>query len=83
MDFLSRGMTLVFVFCPEEAGSDRVTVCLLFDRVSFYTSVGCDVFLFNYRGYGRSGGRSSPAAINRDVKEARDREGMGGDGVCT
>ena len=38
-------------------------------RVSFYTSVGCDVFLFNYRGYARSGGRASPAAINKDVQE--------------
>lgn len=40
-------------------------------RVSFYTSVGCDVFLFNYRGYGRSGGNASPSVINRDVQEAR------------
>ncbi|CAN0538621.1 unnamed protein product, partial [Ectocarpus sp. 8 AP-2014] len=37
--------------------------------VSFYTSVGCDVFLFNYRGYGRSGGKASPANINKDVRE--------------
>ncbi|CAN0179894.1 unnamed protein product [Scytosiphon promiscuus] len=37
--------------------------------VSFYTSVGCDVFLFNYRGYGRSGGKASPESINRDVRE--------------
>lgn len=38
-------------------------------RVSFYTSVGCDVFLFNYRGYGRSGGSASPNTINKDVRE--------------
>lgn len=37
--------------------------------MSFYTSVGCDVFLFNYRGYGRSGGSASPGTINKDVQE--------------
>ncbi|CAM9401835.1 unnamed protein product, partial [Ectocarpus sp. 12 AP-2014] len=48
--------------------------------VSFYTSVGCDVFLFNYRGYGRSGGKASPANINKDVREVvtylRERVGV-------
>lgn len=39
------------------------------NRVSFYTSCGCDVFLFNYRGYGRSGGNASPGNINGDVRE--------------
>lgn len=43
-------------------------------RVSFYTSVGCDVFMFNYRGYGRSGGKASPPTINKDVREARYRQ---------
>ena len=38
-------------------------------RMSFYTSVGCDVFLFNYRGYGRSGGKASPSGITKDVRE--------------
>ncbi|CAN0398268.1 unnamed protein product, partial [Ascophyllum nodosum] len=47
--------------------------------VSFYTSVGCDVFLFNYRGYGRSGGKASPSSITKDVREvvAYLREQMG------
>ncbi|CAN0476964.1 unnamed protein product, partial [Ascophyllum nodosum] len=29
----------------------------------------CDVFLFNYRGYGRSGGKASPSGITKDVRE--------------
>ncbi|CAM9795015.1 unnamed protein product, partial [Phaeothamnion confervicola] len=39
------------------------------DWVSFYTSIGCDVFLFNYRSFGRSGGTPSPARLNADAAE--------------
>lgn len=54
---------------PQPVSKILFLMCLPDGRVSFYTSVGCDVFLFNYRGYGRSGGKASPSRINNDVRE--------------
>ncbi|OQS05932.1 hypothetical protein THRCLA_02003 [Thraustotheca clavata] len=36
------------------------------DWIQFYTKLGINVFLFNYRGYGRTKGYPSPEANNRD-----------------
>jgi fermentation-respiration switch protein FrsA (DUF1100 family) len=33
------------------------------DWVTFYKSLGCDVLLYNYRGFGRSGGTPSPKVL--------------------
>ncbi|KAJ0393150.1 hypothetical protein P43SY_004946 [Pythium insidiosum] len=39
---------------------------LQMEWAKFYTDLGCDVLLFNYRGYGRCKGEPSPAAHNQD-----------------
>ena len=36
------------------------------DWIQFYTQLGCNVFVFNYRGYGRNKGYPSPLANNLD-----------------
>jgi hypothetical protein len=41
------------------------------DWITYYTAFGFDVFIYNYRGYGRSGGTPSPAGNNAD-----------GDAIC-
>ncbi|GLD92128.1 hypothetical protein PINS_up000661 [Pythium insidiosum] len=63
----------------EAASHDRPTVIycnpngglyefhhLQMEWAKFYTDLGCDVLLFNYRGYGRSKGEPSPAAHSAD-----------------
>lgn len=37
------------------------------DWASFYRSLGCSVFLHNYRGFGRSTGSPSPAVLAQDL----------------
>jgi alpha/beta superfamily hydrolase len=37
------------------------------DWFKFYTELGCNVFAFNYRGYGRNKGIPSPHANNYDA----------------
>eukprot|EP00903_Cladosiphon_okamuranus_P007648 g7416.t2 len=77
-----RSSTGCVLFCNPNAGYyESMVLAGEGNRnwVSFYTSVGCDVFLFNYRGYGRSGGSASPGNINKDVREVVDylREQVG------
>lgn len=43
------------------------------DWINFYSKGGCNVFMFNYRGYGRSTGRPSPQANNSDGNEKKNR----------
>ena len=42
------------------------------DSIRQYHSLGLSVFIIDYRGYGRSGGRPSEAGINRDAVAAWD-----------
>lgn len=48
----------VVLYCNPNAGHYECFTHTPFssDWVDFYTSLGCDMFLFNYRGYGRSTG---------------------------
>ncbi|KAG5179195.1 hypothetical protein JKP88DRAFT_350016 [Tribonema minus] len=50
------------------------------DWASYYSAIGCHVFLFNYRGFGRSQGVPTPARLQADACEAvqylRERQGM-------
>lgn len=39
---------------------------LQMDWIPFYTSLGCHVLVYNYRGYGRNAGTPSPLLHNRD-----------------
>lgn len=39
---------------------------LQMDWIQFYTSLGCHVLVYNYRGYGRNAGSPSPLDHNRD-----------------
>lgn len=47
------------LYCNPNAGHYECSTHAPFssDWVDLYTSLGCDVLLFNYRGYGRSTGR--------------------------
>ncbi|CAM9382113.1 unnamed protein product, partial [Chrysoparadoxa australica] len=75
----SKGCLL---FCNPNAGLYESTVAGGFSNqnwISFYTSRGLDVFLFNYRGFGRSEGFPSPDKTMSDaceiVKHIRDQMG--------
>lgn len=62
---MQRPLGLV-IYCQPNAGLYEASaligpvpaaVSLSGDWVGFYTGLGCDVLLYNYRGYGRSQGR--------------------------
>ncbi|KAM3567675.1 hypothetical protein VYU27_010184, partial [Nannochloropsis oceanica] len=66
----STGKSLgLIIYCPPNAGLYEAAAVGGGSEgwVEFYTSLGNDVLLFNYRGYGRSGGQPSPHALTRDV----------------
>ena len=56
----------VVLFCGPNAGLYELTHYQS-DWVTFYKSLGFDVCVYNYRGYGRSSGTPSPAANAADV----------------
>lgn len=64
---LGQGPRPVFFYCHGNAGnlSDRAPALRIWQEV-----LGADVFIFDYRGYGRSGGRPSEAGLYRDSRAA-------------
>lgn len=42
------------------------------EKLKFFNSLGCNVFIFDYRGYGRSQGRPSEKGLYIDTKSAYD-----------
>jgi len=56
------------IFCHGNAGniSDRL------DKIALFRNLGLNVFIFDYRGYGRSQGRPSEEGLYRDASAAYD-----------
>jgi len=55
----------VLVWCNPNAGYYE-TMVFESQWLDFYLSQGCSIFLFNYSGFGRSGGQPSPATLASD-----------------
>lgn len=53
------------IWCNPNAGYYE-TMVYEHHWLNFYVGQGCNVFLFNYSGFGRSTGRPSPAALGAD-----------------
>ncbi len=65
--FISReGAVYTILFCHGNAGnlSHRI------EKLKFFHELGCNVFIFDYRGYGKSKGRPSEKGFYRDAKAA-------------
>lgn len=56
------------LFCHGNAGNISHRV----EKLKFFHALGCNVFIFDYRGYGLSKGRPSEKAVYVDVKGAYD-----------
>jgi pimeloyl-ACP methyl ester carboxylesterase len=67
----------LLIYCNPNAGLYESSTQAPFspDWVDFYTALGCDVLLWNYRGYGRSTG----TALRTDGGQA----GVSGTGTTT
>lgn len=63
---LREGAVYTVLFCHGNAGnlSHRI------DKLKFFHELGCNVFIFDYRGYGKSKGRPSEKGFYRDAKAA-------------
>jgi uncharacterized protein len=64
----STNASLTVLFCHGNAGniSDR------FEKLAILHNLGVDVFMFDYRGYGRSEGRPNEQGTYRDAQAAYD-----------
>jgi fermentation-respiration switch protein FrsA (DUF1100 family) len=60
------GYTLIF--CHGNAGNLGHRL----EKLKFFHELGLNVFIFDYRGYGKSGGRPSESGIYRDAQAAYD-----------
>ncbi len=60
--------SLTVLFCHGNAGNiaDRL------DKIEIFNGLGADVFIFDYRGYGRSEGRPNEKGTYRDAEAAYD-----------
>src|SRR5690606_7521292 len=56
------------LICHGNAGN----IAHRFDQLAFYAGMRANVFLFDYRGYGRSGGRPSERGVYADARAAWD-----------
>ena len=59
----------VVIFCNPNAGVVEFMGQSSSGWVSFYRERGIGMMLYNYRGYGRSSGSPTPAALRRDAAE--------------
>ncbi len=62
----ARGSRYTILLCHGNAGnmSRRIRKAVLFNKL------GCDVFMFDYRGYGKSGGSPSEKGLYEDARAA-------------
>lgn len=56
------------LFCHGNAGN----ISHRFEKINFFRQSGCAVFIFDYRGYGRSQGSPDEKGLYRDAKAAYD-----------
>ncbi len=54
------------LFCHGNGGN----ICHRIEKIQMLNTLGLDVFIFDYRGYGKSGGRPSEKGFYRDVSAA-------------
>ena len=54
------------LFCHGNAGN----ISHRLDKIKFFNDLGCNVFIFDYRGYGKSKGSPSEKGLYIDVKSA-------------
>lgn len=60
----AAGYTILF--CHGNAGN----ISHRLEKLKFFFELGCNIFIFDYRGYGRSKGRPSEEGLYRDVQAA-------------
>jgi len=65
---LSPKAQYTILFCHGNAGN----ISHRLDKIKFFNDLGCNVFIFDYRGYGRSKGRPSETGLYIDVSSAYD-----------
>ena len=64
----ARGVGYTVLFCHGNAGN----ISHRLQKIKFFNQLGCSVFIFDYRGYGKSKGRPSEEGMYLDVKSAYD-----------
>lgn len=62
----SKGATTTILFCHGNAGNISHRI----EKLKFFHALGYNVFIFDYRGYGRSEGRPSEKGFYNDAKAA-------------
>jgi hypothetical protein len=64
----AKDSRFTILFCHGNAGN----ISHRLEKLKFFHDLGCNTFIFDYRGYGRSKGRPSEKGFYRDVKSAYD-----------
>lgn len=62
----SKDAGYTVLFCHGNAGNISHRI----EKIKFFNELGCDVFIFDYRGYGKSEGRPSEKGFYKDVEAA-------------
>ena len=62
----SKGAVTTILFCHGNAGNISHRI----EKLKFFHDLGCNIFVFDYRGYGRSQGRPSEKGFYNDAKAA-------------
>ena len=62
----SPGAKFTILFCHANAGN----ISHRLEKINFFHQLGCNVFIFDYRGYGLSKGRPSEKGLYLDTKAA-------------
>lgn len=64
----ARNAKITILFCPGRGGdlSDRLA------KIKFFNEMGLNIFVFDYRGYGRSSGKPSEQGLYKDARAAYD-----------
>jgi hypothetical protein len=61
-----KNARLTFLFCHGNAGNIGHRI----EKLKFFHGLGCNVFIFDYRGYGKSKGRPSEQGLYQDTQGA-------------
>jgi fermentation-respiration switch protein FrsA (DUF1100 family) len=64
----SKNSRYTILFCHGNAGN----ISHRLEKIKFFYELGCNIFIFDYRGYGRSKGRPSEKGLYLDAKTAYD-----------
>jgi len=64
----SAGAKATILYCPGSRGN----LCDQLARIKFFNSMGINLFIFDYRGYGKSSGAPKEAGLYKDALAAYD-----------